>query len=572
MSGTFSTGGLITGLDTQSIIQQLIQLERQPILRIQNRITELEAQKTAITDLRSTLQTLRNRVQDFRITDVFGQFEADVSDSTVFSADVTGSNPTPGSFAVEVVQLAGATVATSSARLGSPINTAAALDSSGISTTVTSGQFTINGAAFNIDATTQSLDTIISSINSSGAGVTATYDALTDTLSLANTTPGDTSIINLGASGDTSNFLAALSLTNATQSTNGSGSTELVSTSSLGTIRTNDILNTVSFSGGAVTAGSFAINGISITIDPTTDTLDNIIARINSSDAGVTANFDSASDTIRVVSDTLGSRTISFTSGTSNFLDITNLTTASQVAGTDSQFRVNGGALQTRNTNQVSDAVTGITLDFLSIGTSTVTASTDETSITTDIQEFIDAFNESITHIAAITGENGVTSSDGTIRSIASTLRSNIFAGVTGLSGNLQSLQFIGITSGDDFDSSQTFQLTLDSETFLEALSSDRGNVENLISNDGDTGIFDQLFEYLDEITGITGFLNERAKGGGSIDDRITLSNDQMDSLERRVEMKEIRLRTRFAAMERLASTFQAQAASFASIGANLNN
>ena len=51
----------------------------------------------------------------------------------------------------------------------------------------------------------------------------------------------------------------------------------------------------------------------------------------------------------------LRSRMISFASGTSNFLDITNLTAATQTAGADSQFTVNGGPVQTQNTNDVAE-------------------------------------------------------------------------------------------------------------------------------------------------------------------------------------------------------------------------
>ena len=119
----------------------------------------------------------------------------------------------------------------------------------------------------------------------------------------------------------------------------------------------NAVLNTLNLRAGAITAGSFRVNGISITVDPTTDTLMDVIGRINDSDAGVTASYDTSSDSIRVVADTLGSRTMSFQTDTSNFLDSTYLTTATQQAGNDSQFTINGGPVLTRNTNEVDDAI-----------------------------------------------------------------------------------------------------------------------------------------------------------------------------------------------------------------------
>ena len=79
--------------------------------------------------------------------------------------------------------------------------------------------------------------------------MTATYDAGSDKVILENTTPGDTSVINLGGSDDESNILSVLSVDEATQYTNGSGSTELTSTRHLGAISAADTLTDVSFAG-----------------------------------------------------------------------------------------------------------------------------------------------------------------------------------------------------------------------------------------------------------------------------------------------------------------------------------
>lgn len=566
MGGLFSAGGLITGLDSNNLIRQLMQLERRPILRFEARIERLETQRDAIRDLRTQLLTLRNRAQDFRFDLVFDQFQADASEETVLTAAVEGSNPSLGSFQIQVTQLASATVATSSAVLGSAINPAAALDSSGLGTAVQAGTFTINGVSFTVDPTTDTLNGLLATINGSAAGVTATYDGVTDTVTIANTAGGDTSIINFGAGGDTSNFLDAIRVEDATQSTGGGGSTEVTSTRNLGSIDPSSTLNAVSFAGGAVTAGSFQINGVAITVDPTTDALSDIIGRINNSDAGVTASYDTATDTIRVVSDTLGSRTIGFTSGTSNFLDVTNLAGAVQSAGNDAQFTVDGGPVQTRNTNEVVDAIGGVTLNLLSVGTSTVTVSGDDDPIVEDIQAFVDAYNESISKIKDLTGNEGDLRGDGGMRIIETFLRSTIFSLVSGLSGDFTSLLNIGISTGDAFDPSQPMQLVLDADKFREALREDPDNVAALFSNDAETGIGDLLFAYLDDLTGTMGPLNDRSKAHGSIDRQITRFNDQIANVERRLEQREIRLRAQFGRLEQIANGFQIQGAFLASL------
>ncbi len=558
MGGAISAGGLITGIDSGNLIRQLLQLERQPITRIQDRITTLRGQQTSLRELRTNLQTLRNRAQDFRLSSIFTQFQARAVDEDVATATISGANPSTGSYSVNVLTMASATVATSSARLGASMTPASTLAASGMATAVTSGTFSVNGVQFTVDPATDSLNDIIADINASAAGVTATYNAVDDTVSLANTAPANTAIINLGAATDTSNFLDATKVSNATQSTNGFGSTQLSSTGNLGAVNPNSLLNAINFGGGAVSAGSFFINGISISVDPTTETLDDIVTKINNSDAGATAIYDSATDRLRFVSDTEGSRTINFTAGTSNFLTSTSLAAATQDAGDDTTFTINGGPVQTRNTNDVTDAIGGVTLSFVDTGTTVVNVTTDEDAVLEDVRAFVDAFNSSVAMLREVTANEGRLRNDGGLRSIESALRSLIFQQVSG-QGSLQSLVDIGISTGDDFNSTQVPQLQLDEDTFLEALRNDRENISGIFANGGETGVGDLIFNFLDELTGFNGPLDARSRASGSIDGQIQGLNDRIDRIEMRVAQKERRLRAQFSRLEQVSAGFQGQ-------------
>ncbi len=563
MSGSITAGGLISGLDTNALVTQLLSLERKPITRLNSQIGVLKKQQTAVRSVRTQLLSLRNKAQDFRLNQIFNAFNSDSSDKEVITSTISGANPVQGSFALNVTQLASATNANSSAKLGSAINNAAVLNSSGINTAVEAGTFTINGVQFTVDPATQSLDDIITAINGSSAGVTASYNATTDTVSLANTVPANTAVINFSAQGDTSNILSALNLRNATQSTNGFGSTEVTSTVNLGAVDSTDVINTINFSGGAVTAGSFSINGVSITVDPTTDSVQDVLERINGSDANVTASFDSATDRIRLTSNTLGSRTIAFgaVGDTSNFLTVTNLASATQTAGNDATFTINNGPALTRNTNEVNDAIAGVTLKFLSQGTSTVTVTSDNDKIVEGVEAFIAEFNTTVNSIRDITGVGKDLAGDGGIRSLESYLRSNIFNQIPGLSGDYSSLLDIGISTGDDFSATESPQLKLDKEKFLKALQADRNNVESIFSNNAGTGIADTFFSFLDEATKSTGFLNERAKANGTIDRQIQSLNDSIERQEDRLGQYEERLRRQFLNLETMSANFQNQSA-----------
>lgn len=569
MGGGFSVGGLISGLDSNSLISQIMQIERQPIQRVRDRITALERQRTALRDLRTSLQTLRNRSQDFRLGVVFNKFATTSTEEKIATATVR-ENPVLGSYAVEVVTLASATEAKGSTSLGAGINPNVALNDSGFATDVTAGTFTINGVQFTVDPATQSLNDVLAAINGSSAGVTATYDAGTDKVTFENTAAGNTSLVNFGADGDESNFLSILNVRQATQSTGGNGSTVLTSTRNLGSVSTSDKLDQVSFRNGALTAGNFRINGVAIDIDPTTDSLADVIGRINGSDAQVTASYDSATDSIRVVSKVLGSRTINFQSGTSNFLDVAGLSAAAQTAGVDAQFRVNNGPLQTRNTNEVSDAIGGITLTMTSVGTTTINVSNDDDAVVEQIQGFLTAFNDAVSKVNELTGSSGSLRADGGIRSIESYLRNTVFSTVTGINGEYTNLSSIGISTGSTFDAGAVSQLTLDRDAFLNAYNDNPANVKNLFQNDGKTGVADSFFTFLDEVTKTTGFLNARVRSNGTVDQQIRAHQDQIRRLEERLTQRESRMRQQFGRLEQLSAGFQSQNAAIAGLATQM--
>ena len=68
----------------------------------------------------------------------------------------------------------------------------------------------------------------------------------------------------------------------------------------------------------------------------TTDTLNDVVDRINQSDAGVTAVFNPTTEQIEFVQNTLGSAaTIDLQNDSSNFLQATKLNNVNVVAGLD---------------------------------------------------------------------------------------------------------------------------------------------------------------------------------------------------------------------------------------------
>ena len=170
---------------------------------------------------------------------------------------------------------------------------------------VTSGSFEINGTTIDV-AADDSINSVLDKINQSAAGVTASYDAASETVLLTQDTPGSTPDIVLA--NDTSGFVAAVKLDSAVAVPGEDGTVTEDLTTPLAEVE--------SFS--TVQSGSISVNGVSIDIEVSTDSLNDILDRITASAADVTASYDSDSQRVTLSSNDAESQLI-LDSGTTNF-------------------------------------------------------------------------------------------------------------------------------------------------------------------------------------------------------------------------------------------------------------
>ncbi len=143
---------------------------------------------------------------------------------------------------------------------------------------VTGGLFFVNGTAIGVSPS-DTINIILDRINQSAAGVTAVFDSATESIRFEQQTPGATPSIVL--SGDTSGFLAATKLDAATV-VDGTDAQRSISMDQVGAL-------------SGVSSGTFSINGVTLSVDVGLDSLDDVLATINASAAGVTASYDQAS-------------------------------------------------------------------------------------------------------------------------------------------------------------------------------------------------------------------------------------------------------------------------------------
>jgi flagellar hook-associated protein 2 len=102
-----SIGGIASGLDTASIIQQLMQLERQPMMAIQRREQQYQRAHDAWGQINSKLSSLRSATDTLRDPKALGgTVKVSSSNDAVATATATGSGAQTGSVSLQVDQLA----------------------------------------------------------------------------------------------------------------------------------------------------------------------------------------------------------------------------------------------------------------------------------------------------------------------------------------------------------------------------------------------------------------------------------------------------------------------------------
>lgn len=165
---TISSPGIGSGLDVNSIITQLMAIERQPLKQLETAETKIQSQISEVGKIKSALSKFRDVAAKLASTD-FWRTTTGKSNSSAVGV-TTSSTASPASFAVEVSSLAKAQT------IAAPV-----LASS--STTLGAGTLTIQrsggGDPFNVVIeATDTLAGIRDKINAAGAGVTASI--LTD--------------------------------------------------------------------------------------------------------------------------------------------------------------------------------------------------------------------------------------------------------------------------------------------------------------------------------------------------------------------------------------------------------
>jgi len=103
---TINFGGIASGIDTNTIVDQLMALERQPQNRLKLRQGQIDARKTVLSDIATRLKNLKLAAADLKNPTLWAPTQtADVNDPTKLTAARTGPAAT-GAYQVSVTSMA----------------------------------------------------------------------------------------------------------------------------------------------------------------------------------------------------------------------------------------------------------------------------------------------------------------------------------------------------------------------------------------------------------------------------------------------------------------------------------
>ncbi|MFN4214062.1 flagellar filament capping protein FliD [Exiguobacterium sp.] len=555
MTSPIRFGGLASGIDTDTIIKQLMQVERVPVDKLEQKKQVTEWKRDAYREINRSLMSLRNSAVDLMFSRNFYAKTASSSDASKISVT---AGPSSGNSALRidsVTQLAtsATTILSATDQNGAILTGATKLsDMNGF---VAGQKRVIQETAGTEMTLPKDLDfTNVTLKNAAGQTLDPndfSYDATTGKLTATNTTAYPGGVIPQGVSAE---FVS------------GTGFEIQYKSSTTGTYKKIEL-------------GANA-------------TVQELVAKLNEKETGLSAFFESSTGKISLsTKDTGAIATLDFDSGFKSAFAIGE----TNPVGQNARFKVNGIDVE-RATNTVT--IDNMTLTLKSTfteaqGAVTLSAATDTQKIFDNIKGFVDKYNETIDlmnkkvreerfrSFAPLTkaqrdelsedeikkweekAMSGMLKGDTILRSAMDSLRGK-WSGTTSSTNDAEMRQLfqIGLSTGADFTNGG--KIELNEEKLKAAIEKDPEQVYQLFTN-AEKGLLPQIRDAAaasrSNITRIAG-----ADGAGaptySMGREMTQIDTRIQRLNALLVDKENAYYRRFAAMETAMNQANSQAAS----------
>jgi len=466
-----SVGGLASGLDTQGIVNQLLELERRPIQQLERQVAQLTAQQGRYAALQPNLNGLRSAATALQNRDNLLRPTVDTRGTAVRAT--VESSAASARYDLQVSQLATA---------GRRASQGVASTSSAIATGPGSfeGRARPHGALISVrvDATT-TLSDLASAINAQDGDVSASVindgtAANAQRLVLSSARTGREFDVEVVTNDTTLQFDTKVIEDAVADDGNDSAYTGTVSSSGTYTGSDSKTYIVEIVSGGAAGAATYRVSSDGgITFDDNGGagyTTSETAAALGATGEGVQIAFSNAG---------------TLTAGDRFSIDVT---APVLDEAKDAVFRLNG-IQQTRSSNEVTDAVEGVSffLESTTEGseTSSISVSRNNGAIITVLQDFVSAYNDVVTGIRQQqtfdpeTNTAGPLLGDPTANRIVRSLRNAITQPAQGVVSGPRRLIDLGISSGTDG------KISLDTSRLNEILDQDREGALNLLASVG---------------------------------------------------------------------------------------
>jgi len=498
--GELKLSGLTTGIDTETLVKQLMAIERQRLNVFAARQDAYAKKKEALAELDTKLDTLKNATADLSDADELRAFSTSCSDTDILTAEAD-STAFEGNHTVVVNQLAtlerwvhgaGLEYAESAVGAGTFLYS---YNNEEMAVTTTS------------ETTLQELADLINH-DPKNPGVTASLLYYNDAyhLVLNGNEAGSDYAIKINAT-NTEAWQSTTSLTDGTE--DASLSDRVVGLDQFSGYLAGDESITITGVAHDGTAVSGALEVTAYT------TVNQLIEEINDAFAGA-AKATLVNGQIRLVDTTSGASqmqlSLSYNAGsgsttlalpaisrvtqggsvTANLAGFTETDFVETQSAQDARFKVDGYPLGadewiTRSSNTISDVIEGVTLHLYDTGTVNVGLTRDTESVKDLLNTWVDAYNEVATFLKENTSYDpdtkkaGVLMSDQAISNLLNNLRLPLIQRTSGFVVDVDSFLMPG-QIGLQLDGDG--KLSLDSSVLSDALTKDYLGVLGLIGAD----------------------------------------------------------------------------------------
>jgi len=567
-SSQIQIGGTVSGLDTASIIDKLMQIESLPLQRLNSKYVSYTNTQKAYQQVSDKIRELYNFTADFSLQSNLIPKSA-TSSSNILTATASAA-ATDGVYSVDVQSVATNSVL-QTGKIGKSITASSTI--SEMDTRYAPADSTIKIKVGNSETTMDihaghTIETVIGNLKSKFLDLEATA-----TVSFTDGKLNISSDKLFQISNDSGNFTFLFRLNDSYLRKDTNNNYVLESSGDVGAYSSLKKLSDLGITGDQV----LKINGTNVSLKET-DSISTVISKINTSVKDVNAAYDDKNGKIVLTSKTTGANVIDVSSTNMDVIQKLGFSNQTFTLGNVAKATVlmNGYSQEiTSNTNTVT--FNGLTMNLSSAGFTTVTVSADKDKIVQKVKDFVNKWNEVTDFLYTKMNESKVTNktedemsedekiqgllkNDSMIRRIFDKFRSFLTTKVDG-----KTLADLGITSGDvgkSFDNTMRGKITLDEDKLRSFIENNGTDAVWAFfgKNEGTTkGLSIQIKEYSYNLTKFGGDIDKVAGTTGRLESEKRTLSKRMVSMLEYLQKREEMLWSKYSSLESALSKLSAQ-------------